>query len=212
MPYFMDPLNRAVEEAWEAGIVVVAAAGNEGPGAETITVPGNDPYVITVGAVDGRRTPGYWKDDIIPSWSASGPTLDGFLKPDMLAPGAHVVSFMHNGLLPAKIHPGAAAPGLLADQQPVPHERHQHGDRHHLGGCGADAAEEPSLTPDQVKYRLMVTARQVNTPDGQPAFGLLQQGAGRIWAPDAVACLAAGWQRQCGHGPGGRPGSRLGIL
>ncbi len=44
----------------------------------------------------------------------------------------------------------------------------------------------PDLTPDQVKYRLMATARQVNSPDGQPAFGLLQQGAGRVWAPDAV--------------------------
>jgi hypothetical protein len=58
-PYFVDPLNRAVEEAWAAGIVVVAAAGNEGPEPETITVPGNDPYMITVGAVDSLRTTGY---------------------------------------------------------------------------------------------------------------------------------------------------------
>ena len=97
-PYFIDPLNRAVEPAWKAGIVVVAAAGNEGSAAESISVPGNDPYVITVGAVDGRRTPGYWKDDLIPPWSASGPTLDGFIKPDLLAPGAQIVSFMHNDI------------------------------------------------------------------------------------------------------------------
>ena len=48
-PYFKDPLNHAVERAWAQGIVVVAAAGNTGPESETITVPGNDPYVITVG-------------------------------------------------------------------------------------------------------------------------------------------------------------------
>ena len=95
-PYFVDPLNRAVEAAWAEGIVVVAAAGNTGPEAETITVPGNDPYVITVGAVDSKRTPGYWADDILPSWSATGPTLDGFAKPDVLAPGANIVSFMYN--------------------------------------------------------------------------------------------------------------------
>src|SRR5262249_44941066 len=42
-PYFLDPLNRAVERAWASGIVVLAAAGNNGGAAETITVPGNDP-------------------------------------------------------------------------------------------------------------------------------------------------------------------------
>ena len=74
-PYFVDPLNRAVEAAWAAGIVVVAAVGNTGPGAETITTPGNDPYAITVGAIDSQHTPGYWTDDAIPDWSGSGPTM-----------------------------------------------------------------------------------------------------------------------------------------
>ena len=83
VPYFVDPLNRAAEAAWHAGIVVVAAAGNTGPGASTITVPGNDPYVITVGAVDTQQTPDDWSDDVVPEWSASGPTLDGFVKPDV---------------------------------------------------------------------------------------------------------------------------------
>ena len=92
----MDPLNRAAEAAWAAGIVVVAAAGNQGPGPETITVPGSDPYVITVGAIDGQRTPGYWGDDVVPAWSSTGPTLYGFAKPDVLAPGANLVSFMYN--------------------------------------------------------------------------------------------------------------------
>ncbi len=95
-PYFVDPINRAVEGAWANGIVVVAAAGNAGPRAGTITVPGNDPYVITVGALDGARTAGFWAGDKLPVWSSTGPTLDGFAKPDVLAPGTQIVSFLYN--------------------------------------------------------------------------------------------------------------------
>ncbi|MDH3675652.1 MAG: S8 family serine peptidase, partial [Anaerolineae bacterium] len=94
-PYFVDPINRAVEAAWANGIVVVAAAGNLGGGAESITVPGNDPYVITVGAVGSPRTPGYWGDDYLTDWTATGPTWDGFAKPDVLAPGTYAISFMY---------------------------------------------------------------------------------------------------------------------
>jgi hypothetical protein len=58
-------------------------------------VPGNETYVITVGAVNSNLTPGDWSDDVIPAWSASGPTLDSFVKPDVLAPGSNIVSFMY---------------------------------------------------------------------------------------------------------------------
>ncbi|MCB0190041.1 MAG: S8 family serine peptidase, partial [Caldilineaceae bacterium] len=94
-PYFVDPVNRAVEAAWQKGIVVVAAAGNNGPAAESITVPGNDPYVITVGAYDTSTTMNNWADDNVSLWSSTGPTKDGFIKPDVLAPGANVVSYMY---------------------------------------------------------------------------------------------------------------------
>jgi hypothetical protein len=52
--------------------------------------------VITVGAIDGQRTPGYWLDDSLAGWSATGPTLDGFPEPDILAPGMNIVAFMYN--------------------------------------------------------------------------------------------------------------------
>jgi subtilisin family serine protease len=195
VPYFMDPLNRAVEKAWQAGLVVVAAAGNNGPSAETITVPGNDPYVITVGALDGRRTPGYWKDDIVPVWSSSGPTLDGFIKPDILAPGAQVVSFMHNSFLPewrahlVSVHPDYSLTSSLFRMNGTSMATAV------TSGVVALMLEaNPSLTPDQVKYRLMTTARQMDGADGQVAVSPLQQGAGRLWAPDAVnAALADGY-------------------
>jgi len=92
--YKLDPLCQAVEQAWKAGIVVVVAAGNYGRtnptttyGYGTIAAPGNDPYVITVGAMNDRGTPAL-TDDVIASYSSKGPTLyDMVAKPDLVAPG-----------------------------------------------------------------------------------------------------------------------------
>ncbi len=61
--YWDDPLNQAVMAAWRAGIVVVASAGNDGPDPMTIDVPGNVPYVITVGALTDSNTPYNCADD-----------------------------------------------------------------------------------------------------------------------------------------------------
>src|SRR4029450_11288765 len=91
-PYWADPLNQAVMRAWAEGITVVVAAGNAGPGPMTVGVPGNNPYVTPRGAFPDNFTPGNWNDDYIAPFSASGPTLDGFAKPDLVAPGAHMVS------------------------------------------------------------------------------------------------------------------------
>src|SRR5438093_6371862 len=92
--YTLDPLCQAVEAAWQAGIVVVVAAGNNGRddslgtnGYATITAPGNDPYVITVGAMKtmGTATRG---DDLIASYSSKGPSfIDHIVKPDIVAAG-----------------------------------------------------------------------------------------------------------------------------
>ena len=97
--YTLDPLCQAVEAAWNAGIVVVAAAGNQGrndsastEGYGTIAAPGNDPYVITVGAMKTADTPTR-SDDTIASYSSKGPTAyDYAVKPDIVAPGNQVVS------------------------------------------------------------------------------------------------------------------------
>jgi serine protease AprX len=97
----LDPLCQAVESAWKAGIVVVVAAGNEGrnnsahtDGYGTITAPGNDPYVITVGAMKPMGTTTR-ADDLIASYSSKGPTLyDHVVKPDIVAPGNMAVSVL----------------------------------------------------------------------------------------------------------------------
>jgi serine protease AprX len=90
--YTADPLDAAVEQAWFDGITVVAAAGNLGVAPDAVSyAPGNDPYVLTVGATNNQGT-GWIADDVETNWSSRGVTQDGFSKPDVLAPGAHIVT------------------------------------------------------------------------------------------------------------------------
>jgi len=102
--YWDDPLAQAVMKLWQSGIVVVAAAGNEGPAPQTIDVPGNVPYVITVGASTDNYTPSVLSDDSLASFSSTGPTFEGFVKPEVIAPGGHVTALMHSATAIAKAH------------------------------------------------------------------------------------------------------------
>ena len=102
--YKTDPLCQAAEKAWKAGIVVVVAAGNEGrnnskgtQGYATISAPGNDPCVITVGAMKTRGTTSR-SDDGIASYSSKGPrAVDHIVKPDLVAPGNQLVALLAGG-------------------------------------------------------------------------------------------------------------------
>ena len=93
--YTTDPLCLSVRAASNAGIVVVVAAGNEGgvgTGFGTIDSPANEPSVITVGAMDDRNSVST-TDDVLAPYSSKGPTLiDHVVKPDIVAPGTHIVS------------------------------------------------------------------------------------------------------------------------
>lgn len=93
-----DPLREAVDEAVRAGIVVVAAAGNEGErGRGSLdTAPATNPNVITVGALDSRGTLRQ-DDDVVADFSSRGPAPDGSRKPDIIAPGAHIMSLNATG-------------------------------------------------------------------------------------------------------------------
>lgn len=95
--YTTAPLDAAVEQAWFHGITVVAAAGNLGSAPDAVSyAPGNDPYIITVGATDNQGTASS-SDDVQAGWSSRGVTQDGFSKPDVLAPGAHIVTTLAPG-------------------------------------------------------------------------------------------------------------------
>ena len=149
-----DPLDKAMERLWFSGVVVVTAAGNYGDQHEGVPfAPGNDPFVITVGADDLAGTAPV-VDDFPAPWSASGSTLDGFLKPEISAPGRMLIGAVPALSTLAQEHPErVVAPGYMA-----------------MSGTSFSAALvsgvaanilalNPTWTPDQVKGALMRTAR-----------------------------------------------------
>jgi serine protease AprX len=120
--YADDPLCQAVERAYRAGLVVVASAGNYGKTEDGrsviggITSPGNSPYAITVGALDGRGTV-VRSDDVVADFSSRGPTLyDRLVKPDLAAPGRRLHSLYAPGSTLAQRFPEkvVAGQGALA--------------------------------------------------------------------------------------------------
>ncbi len=181
-PYWADPLNQAAMRAWAEGIVVVVAAGNGGPEPMTIGVPGNNPYVITVGAFTDNYTPYDWNDDYITPFSAAGPTLDGFAKPDVVAPGAHMVSLMKPSDQLVRDYPSAKVANqyysIAGTSQAAAVTS---------GVAALAIAHNPNLTPDEVKYRLMYTAAVwVDPQTSEALYSIWQQGFGRINAPGTV--------------------------
>lgn len=90
-----DPICKAVDMAVKAGITVVTAAGNSGPEEGTIMSPGISDNVITVGSVDDKRTVDISDDEIAP-FSSRGPTLEGLIKPDLVAPGVNIRSISNS--------------------------------------------------------------------------------------------------------------------
>ncbi|HEY1342358.1 MAG TPA: S8 family peptidase [Bryobacteraceae bacterium] len=168
--YDDDPLCDAVEDAWKAGIVVVVSAGNDGrdnsmgnQGYGTITSPGNDPYVITVGAMKTAGTAARG-DDAIASYSSKGPTLgDHFVKPDLVAPGNRVVSLRSPGSMLDRAYPlNDVWPIMYGAGLGYPVYYTMSGTSMAAPVVSGAAAlllqKDPTLTPDQVKARLMKTA------------------------------------------------------
>jgi serine protease AprX len=102
----IDPLSRALEGLWNRGLVVVVAAGNDGPDAGTVSVPGTDPAVITVGALDSSGTPARG-DDVVAPFSARGIAGDPYAKPDLVAPGVSTVGLRAPGSVIDTDHPTA---------------------------------------------------------------------------------------------------------
>jgi len=103
--YHTSPLAAALEVLWNAGITVVTAAGNLGNVNNAMWYgPGNDPYVITVGALDDTNivgsvlsTAGVLAGEVLAPFSSYGMTQDGFAKPDIVAPGRRIVSTLAPG-------------------------------------------------------------------------------------------------------------------
>jgi serine protease AprX len=166
--YTQDPLCQAVESAWKAGIVVVVAAGNYGRlsvngsnGFGTITAPGNDPYVLTVGAMksNGSTSP---SAETKASYSSKGPTTyDHVVKPDIMAPGNDIVSLSAPGATLEANYPGELVTGNDGNNDYFTLSGTSMATPVVAGAAALLLQENSALTPDQVKARLMKTAYKV---------------------------------------------------
>ena len=178
-----DPLDKAVEKLWFSGVVVVAASGNQGQGGRPTPMayaPGNDPFAITVGALDLHGSTNPERADV-PTWSAWGYTLDGFAKPELSAPGRALV-----GPVPANSTLAAERPGQLlstADGTYITLSGTSLSAPIVAGSAADQLALRPTLTPDQDPGALRHEARSLRR------VRTLAAGVGEAYAP-AAATLA----------------------
>ena len=186
--YNTDPLTVAARRAAEAGIVVVAAAGNLGKNAQghtqygAITAPGNAPWVLTVGAYSHQGTVGRG-DDVVAAYSSRGPAaVDYESKPDVVAPGTGIVSLSD----PTSTFYSTKASHLFAGSRPTSYKPYLS-----LSGTSMAAPvvagtvalmmqANPTLTPNMVKAILQYTAQEYRNYDA------LTQGAGFLNSRGAV--------------------------
>jgi serine protease AprX len=149
--YVNDPLAAAIERAWQFGITVVSAAGNEGT--SSLDIPATDPYNIAVGAVDNKNTTST-SDDSVASFSNSSSTRS----PDFVAPGTHLVSlrdvgsyvdntYNSTGAVNSALFRGSGTSQAAAVTS---------------GAAALVISQHPGIPPDLVKSLLSSTARPLN--------------------------------------------------
>jgi serine protease AprX len=186
--YQSDPLTLAAQRVVNAGVVVVAAAGNYGrnqqgnPAYGGITAPGNAPWVLTVGASSHMGTIDR-ADDTMAAFSSRGPTaIDRIAKPDLVAPGVGTESlsdpnssfytskaaYLLNGTVPTPYLPYLSLSGTSMAAPVV------------TGTVALMLQANPALTPNQIKAILQYTAQDYS------AYNRLTEGAGFLNAKGAV--------------------------
>jgi serine protease AprX len=192
--YQHDPLNLAVERAWESGIAVIVSASNRGPASGTIDKPGDDPLVITVGASDDRGTPAV-SDDVMPAFSGRGPTHapDNLAKPDVVAPGANVVSLRSPGSYIETTVPSPSTSDLYG----TPYRRGSGTSMATAITSGAAAllwsrwSTQPgfdaSTWPDRLKFALTATAHKIGLSDPMAVGAGEVNVSGAATAPPGLA-------------------------
>lgn len=159
--YHTSPMDAAAEILWFNGIVVVVSSGNmDATGSMIDSAPANDPFIITVGASDEIGTPDR-NDDFMTSFSAYGTTMNGYAKPDIAAPGKDIYSVLSNNSSWAQQYPERVSTTrqyfrLSGTSMAAPMVS---------GAAALLLQDEPNLTPDQVKYRLMHSGSNLSQGD-----------------------------------------------
>ncbi|MDH3471164.1 MAG: S8 family serine peptidase [Acidimicrobiia bacterium] len=168
--YLVDPLAFAVEQAWQNGIVVVVAAGNDGLGSP-LRNPALDPFVIAVGASDGKGTI-RTVDDRVAGFSSCGSSQRHV---DVVAPGKSIVSLLAPGSDAELNHPAAIRNGDIVGSGTSQAAAFV------SGAAALIIDQRPGITPDQVKALLMDTAKPLLSSSN------LCQGAGLVNLAAAVS-------------------------
>ncbi len=151
--YRSDPLCRLTTAAWEKGITICTAAGNSGPGLNSINTPGINPVIITVGNLDDQNTLTNIDDILSPS-SSRGPTLDKLIKPDLIAPGTNITSLRVGGGYTTLSGTSMATPLVT-------------------GAVALILQKWSDIKPDQIKNILMQNARDIGVGPNLQGAGAL---------------------------------------
>jgi len=141
-----DAVSEAVNNAVDQGVTVVVAAGNEGPGNQTISIPGCAEKALTVGSVN--------PDNDISRFSSRGPTADGRVKPDVVAPGEQITSTWNDGTFQERSGTSMATP-------------------HVSGTVALLLSQNPDLTPEELKNLTEYTATDLRYEENTQGSGLL---------------------------------------
>ena len=175
--FMYDPLDKAVERLWFNNVVVVVASGNYGSPTGPSGVPyapGNDPFVITVGASDTGKSVST-NDDVAAPWSAYGYTLDGFAKPDLAAPGRYMIgpvpvtATLYSQRPDHVVEPGYMELSGTSFSAPIV-----------SGVASLIVGRHPEYTPDQVKGALMLGTKPM------PQAAGLSEGTGEVNAARSI--------------------------
>lgn len=205
--YLNDPMCLAVRRAVNAGIVVVASAGNYGKDSNgnklygTINSPGIEPSAITVGAANTFGTD-YRSDDAIATYSSKGPTrgyrtvngvrkYDNLIKPDLVAPGNKLIGAQITYRDAASVRRVANLPATYPSLNAAPSVTDAWSQLMYLSGTSMAAPvvsgtvalmlqARPNLTPNLVKAILMYSAQPLN------GYNTFEQGAGLLNADGAL--------------------------
>ncbi len=196
-----DPLSWAAEVAWKSGIVVVAAAGNEGATTPGLANPAYNPFVLAVGAADTKGTDST-SDDTVPAFSAKQGGNWGSRGIDVVAPGVGIIAPGVPGS-----HLFTSYPGAVVGNNFLRGSGTSQAAAVVSGGVALLLQQRPGLSPDAVKQALKATARVL---PNQPTTA---QGSGEINLTSAATFSPSNFTQtwQAGNGSGSLESSRNGF-